>query len=78
MKTKIDLNDHEFAIRCNPGYGPVFGGCFHIAKPTMDSYSHLGHTYKHPQYRYGTNEACTFLTESSDFHWMKLEFMKRK
>jgi hypothetical protein len=78
LKMKIDPNDHEFAIRCNPGYGPVFGGGFHIAKPTMDSYSYLGHTYKHPQYAYGTNEASTFLAGSSDFQLDEIEVYEKK
>ena len=77
LKMKINPNDHEFAIRCNPGYGPVFGGGFHIAKPTMDSYSYLGHTYSHPQYAYQTNEASTFLAGSSDFQLDEIEVYQK-
>jgi hypothetical protein len=78
LKMKINPNDHEFAIRCNPGYGPVFGGGFHIAKPTMDSYSYLGHTYQHPQYAYGTNEASTFLAGSSDLQLDEIEVYQKE
>ena len=48
-------------MNCDSSYGPIFGwgdiATFNNSNTIMDSYSNLGHIYKHPQYAYRTNEA---------------------
>jgi hypothetical protein len=64
---KIDPNRHVFAIGCSSSYGPTFSEDICIAdnpNTSMDCYSLLGITYKHPQYAFRTNEAKTFLAGS--------------
>ena len=60
---KIGPNRHGEAIYCDSDDGPTFGDDICIANnanTTMNSYSQLGLTYKHPQYLEGTNEAKSF------------------
>jgi hypothetical protein len=76
LKMKIDPDKHRYAIYCNFEYGPTFGTGIRIknnAKTTMDSYSNLGKSYKHPQYAEGTNEARTFLAGSIHFRLDEIE-----
>jgi hypothetical protein len=44
----------------------------------MNSYSYLGHTYKHHQYANGTNEAKSFLAGSFQFQLDEIEVYERK
>ena len=65
IKMKINQNLQN-AIYCAPSYGPTFGGGhdFYISPSSnvnINSYSNLGHTYVHPNYRNGTNEAKNFI-----------------
>jgi hypothetical protein len=81
VKMNIDPNRHKYGIYCHSEYGPSFGYDIHIANnanTTMDSYSNLGWTYKHPQYRFGTNEARTFLTGSYQFKLAEIEVYVRE
>jgi hypothetical protein len=81
VKMKIDPNEHESAIGCDSRYGPRFGGSICIAKnanTSMDSYSNLGHTYKHPQYALGTDEASTFLAGSYRFQLDEIEVYRKE
>jgi hypothetical protein len=83
LKIKIDPNRHDNIILCLSEYGPSFGGgCdIHVANnanTTMDSWSNLGHTYKHPQYEYGTNEAKTFLARSNKFQSDEIEVYQKE
>jgi BTB/POZ domain-containing protein KCTD9 len=83
VKMKVDPNKRQYAIRCHSGYGPIFGfgGDIHIdnnANTTMDSFSNLGWTYKHPQYRFGTNEAKTFLAGSCQFQLDEIEVYEKE
>ncbi len=83
VKMNIDPDYHDFAIYCRSECGPTFGVGRDIviannANTTMDSYSYLGNAYKHPQYRYGTNESDSFWQDHFIFDWMKLKFMKEK
>ena len=80
VKMKVDPNKSQYAIRCDSRCGPSFGGDICIAnnaKTTMDSYSHLGGTYRHPQYEEDTMKLQLFWLDQSIFNWMKLKFMKR-
>ncbi len=66
------------AIYCAPSYGPTFGGGhdFYISPSSnvnINSYSNLGHTYVHPNYRNGTNEAKNFLAGSYNFSTSEIE-----
>jgi hypothetical protein len=78
----IDSNRYQNAIRCNLSYGPIFGGCeITIANnpnTTMDSYSFLGSSYKHPQYAKGTNEAKTFMAGSYKFQLDEIEVYEKE
>ena len=78
---KVDLDEHQYAIRCYPEYGPTFGNGIIIhthANTTMESYSDLGCTYKHPQYAYETDEAETFLAGSQFFQLDEIEVYQRE
>jgi 2'-5' RNA ligase len=81
VKIKIDPNRHEYAIRCDSEWGPTFGRdirIFNNANTTMDSHSDLGSSYIHPQYEFGTNEACTFLAGSHKFKLNEIEVYVRE
>ncbi len=82
VKMKVDPNRHYSTIWCGSGLGPTFGVsdiCIaNNANTTMDSYSRLGNTYKHPQYRYGTNEAQTFLAGSFHFQLDEIEVYQKE
>jgi hypothetical protein len=83
LKMKIDPKSHQYAIRCDSRYGPTFGcgSDIHIANnanTTMNSYSNLGITYRHPQYAYGTNEAKTFLAGSNRFQLDEIEVYQKE
>jgi hypothetical protein len=78
LKMKIDSNEHKYAIRCHPKFGPIFGSGDDIfiadnANISKSNYSRLGHSYKHPQYAFGTNEAKTFLAGSNRFQLDEIE-----
>jgi hypothetical protein len=81
LKMKIDPNKHQYAILCFSVYGPIFGVDICIANnanTTIDSYSKLGHTYKHPQYAQGTDEAKTFLAGSHKFQLDEIEVYQKE
>jgi hypothetical protein len=81
VKMKINPNQHQYAIGCSSLFGPTFGYDICIANnanTTMDSYSQLGHTYKHPQYAYGTNEVRTFLAGSFKFQLEEIEVYQKE
>jgi hypothetical protein len=79
-KINIEANKYHYAILCNSGYGPIFGGnngtdiciCSN-ANTKADSYSNLGYAFKHPQYAYGTEEAYSFLAGSYYFQLSEIE-----
>ena len=80
---KIDPNQHQHAIYCNPLYGPTFGAGHAIyissnANTTNGSHSYLGQTYIHPQIAYGTNEAQTFLAGSYQFQLNEIEVYQKE
>ena len=75
IKMKWSLN---YAIYCHSSYGPTFGGGhdFYIAgKSNLNatSYSNLVHSYTHPDYAYGSNEAKSFLAGSYNFQLIEIE-----
>ena len=83
LKMKIKFNQHQNAIFCNSEYGPTFGFGHDIyidnnANTTMNSYSFLGSTYKHPKYGYGKDEAQTFFSGSKRFLLDEIEVYQRE
>lgn len=80
IKMKIIPTKENFAIRCNPNYGPIFGSGigndFAICSDSnlnAISYSNLGICYKHPNYKAETNEAKSFLAGSFRFQITEIE-----
>jgi hypothetical protein len=74
LKMNIKSNHHRNAIFCNSEYGPTFGfgHDFYIdnnANTTMNSYPHLGSTYKLPKHKYGSKEAEIFFSVSNRFQY---------
>jgi len=83
LKIKIKSNQHRNAIFCNSDYGPTFGFGHDVyidnnANTTMNSYSFLGSTYKHPKYGYDKDEAQTFLAGSKRFRLDEIEVYQRE
>jgi hypothetical protein len=82
LKIKINPNSHQYAIECSLSYGPIFGVYDIViannANTTLESSSHLGDCYSHPQYRYGTNEAASFLAGSGDFLLDEIEVYQKE
>ena len=79
----MKINPGQYDIYCNPSYGPTFGGGHDIyvssnANTTNGSYSNLGHSYKHPQYAYRTNEAKSFLAGSFNFLLSEIEIYQKE
>jgi hypothetical protein len=81
LKMNIDPNYHVHAICCYSEFGPTFGNDIIIvndANTTMIGRSHLGSSYKHPQYGLGTNEAFTFLGGSYRFQLDEIEVYQKE
>ena len=79
---KIKSNRHQNAIGCSSFYGPLFGGddiyiCSN-SNTNTNSCSHLGYTYNHPLYDYGTNEANSFLAGSYQFQLSEIEVYQKE
>ena len=83
-KTKIKINNSEssHAIYGGSDCGPSFGrGCdIYISNDSnknSQSYSNLCHTYQHPQYTNGSNEANNFLAGSYNFQTSEIEVYQK-
>jgi hypothetical protein len=76
---KIKCISPEKAIASNERYGPVFGSyphdivIFDKSNTNIVSYSNLGHSYTHPDYAYGSDEAKSFLAGSYNFQVSEIE-----
>jgi hypothetical protein len=82
-KMSIDDNRIQYAIECYSGYGPIFGRGNDIcirsdSNTTTHSSSNLGHTYKHSQYGFNTNEAKSFLAGSQYFLLSEIEVFNKE
>ena len=80
---KMKTNKAACSIRCLSTYGPTFGEGRDIyvancSNKKTSSYSNLGHTYAHPHYAYGTDEAKSFLAGSFTFQSNEIEVYKRE
>jgi hypothetical protein len=81
VKMKINPDTHHCAILCWASCGPTFGADINIANNAnayKGCYSHLGFTYKHPQYADETDEARTFLAGSTHFQLDEIEVYQRE
>ena len=80
----IDPKWHHHAIHCHPAYGPTFGySCCDIyigtdSNTNTRSHSNLGHSFKHPKYASGTNEAQSFLSGSCHFQLSEIEVYQKE
>ena len=74
IKMKWSKNNGIF---CSISYGPTFGGYDIIIADKSNintkSHSNLGHSYIHPDYRFETNEAKSFLAGSHTFQVSEME-----
>jgi hypothetical protein len=81
VKMEIKTNEDHRAIICDSEWGPTFGIDINIANnanTTRGSFSNLGHSYKHPQYAFGTNEAQSFLAGSHKFKLDEIEVYQKE
>jgi len=82
VKIDIHPNRHRRAIYCHSSWGPTFGEDISLVKndnnATMDSYSQLGASYPHPQYKCITDEAQTFLAGSHRFKLDEIEVYQKE
>ena len=80
LKMKIDPEHHDFAICCDPEYGPIFGNGHDIliTKSFSNNTANLGNSYKHPQYENGTDEADNFLAGSFYFKLEEIEVYQKE
>ncbi len=82
VKIKIHPNRHRRAIYFHSSWGPTFGCDISLVEndnnPTMDSYSKLGSSYPHPQYKCVTDEAQTFLAGSYRFKLDEIEVYQKE
>jgi len=69
-------------INCGKSYCPTFGNTdLYIADKSNTnkiSYSNLGHSYIHPDYRFETNEAKSFLAGSYNFQVSEIEVFTKQ
>jgi hypothetical protein len=81
LKIKIDPNERQYAICCNPECGPSFSFDIYIANNAntiTNSVSNLGFSYKHRQYPEGTKEAKTLLAGSHQFQLDEIEVYQKE
>lgn len=83
IKIKISHGFEPYAIFCGANCGPTFGGghdLFISDNPNSNSlsYSNLGHSYKHPQYAFGSVESNTLLAVSHYFQVADIEVLAKK
>jgi len=75
-KIIMKCTNPSHAIFAHRAYGPIFGHDLHIcnnSNTSNGSYSYLGHSYKHPNYANGSNEAKSFLAGSHNFLTTEIE-----
>ena len=82
IKMRVNQQHAKKAICCASSLGPTFGAGhdFYVAQMSntnTDSFSNLGVSYTHPQYRHGTDEAQCFLAGSSYFQVSDIEIYSR-
>jgi BTB/POZ domain-containing protein KCTD9 len=65
------------SIYCSSDYGPSFGmndlHIFDKSNININSFSNLGHSYTHPDFVYGSNEARSFLAGSYNYQVSEIE-----
>jgi hypothetical protein len=83
IKMKISKDREEYAIGFNSRLGPIFGAGYDIfisdnSMMNESSYSNLGHSYQHPKYKFGSNEAQVFLAGSHNFRVADIEIYQKQ
>jgi len=73
----------NYGICCSSSHGPIFGGGHDLniadnGNKNTNSSSNLGHSYSHPDYAYGSNEASSFLAGSSNFQVSEIEVFTKQ
>jgi hypothetical protein len=77
-KKVLKCTNPSTAIVADSEFGPVFGRGHDIcicnnSNTNNKNFSNLGHTFKHPNYAYGSNEAKSFLAGSCNFLTKEIE-----
>ena len=80
---KMHTTNVKHSIYCSSSLGPVFGDGHDIyiadnANETMNSYTILGDTYKHPEYVQGSDQVQTFLAGSFEFQLDEIEIYQKE
>ena len=82
---KMKIQPFNYAIICHSKRGPAFGiVCIDDiciadnANTNTNSFSSLGHSFKHPQYAENTNEAHSFLASSDHFQLSEIEVYQKE
>ena len=80
---KMNTTNAKRSIYCSSSLGPIFGDGHDIyiadnANQTMNSYSILGDTYKHPEYFQGSDQVQTFLAGSFEFQLDEIEVYQKE
>ena len=84
LKIRVDASNVKCSIHCyTDEVGPAFGSGHDIyiadnANANTDSYSELGHSYKHTQFPYGTIETKSFLAGSYKFKLSEIEVYQKE
>jgi hypothetical protein len=80
----MNVIDPTRAIYCDFNHGPIFGGIsenfdsddLHIvnnSNTNEESFSSLGRNFKHPEYKFSSKEADSFLAGSENFRLNEIE-----
>ena len=75
----IQQGQEQYAINCNSGYGPIFGGGNDLlirnnSQTNQSSYSNFGHTYQLPPgYVYNSQQAQNLLAGQYQFLTTEIE-----
>ena len=81
---KMNVIDPTRAIYCDFNHGPIFGGDaenydsddLHVvnnSNTNEESFSSLGRNFKHPEYKFSSKEADSFLAGSENFRLNEIE-----
>jgi hypothetical protein len=76
LNKPLKIKWSQNGIFCNSSHGPLFGGDIVItdkSNTNTNSSSNLGHSYIHPDYANGSNEARSFLAGSYNFQVSEIE-----
>jgi len=86
---KMNVIDSARAIYASSDYGPIFGGIFsnfgsddlliaNNANTNENSFANLGKNFKHPEHKFSSKEAKSFLAGSENFRLNEIEVFNKK